>query len=73
MLKMAVVESKKSNLHWWTFIDEFTKRSYCGKTFQTMDEAVNYANETIIYNGNAFDLVDINQPRYFIIDSYQAY
>lgn len=73
MLKMAVIESKKSNLHWWTFVDEFNKHSYGGRTFNTMDEAVNYANETIVYNNNAFDLVDINHPRYLIIDSYQAY
>ena len=70
MLKMAVVENKKSILCWWTFADEFSKKSYNGKTFQTMNEAVDYANEMITYNNQCFDLIDINQPNYLIIDSY---
>jgi len=73
MLKLIVVECKKANLFWYSFIDEFTKRSYGGKTFNTMNEAVNYANESISYKGKPFDLVSINQPEYNIIDSLSIY
>lgn len=73
MLKMACVQAKKSNLYWFTFIDEFSKRSYGGRTFNTMIEAVNYANDEVVYRGETFDLVSINQPEYSVIDSMEAY
>lgn len=66
---MVVVESKKSNLYWWSFRDEFTKKSYNGKTFNTMVEAVNYANDAIVYNNQQFDLISINSPSYEVVDS----
>jgi len=69
MLKLAVVECKQNNSCYWSFADEFTKKFYGGRTFQTMIEAVEYANNLIVYKGNCFDLVDINQPKYLVLDS----
>ena len=73
MLKLAVVEVKKSNCYWWTFINEFNNRSYNGRTFQTMDEAVDYARDTVVYGGEMFDLMSISKLEYSIVDSLSAY
>ena len=73
MLKLIVVKSKHSNLCWFSFEEEFSHRSYGGRTFNTMDEAVNYANDTISYKGIPFDLISINQPSYNIVDSLSIY
>ena len=69
MLKLAVIESQKSNLYWWSFVNEFSQKLYGGKTFLTMATAVDFANENITYVGEAFDLISINQPEYLILDS----
>lgn len=66
MLKLKVIEYPKHNLYYFDFVDEFSGQSYNGKTFQSLDEAVDFANENLSYNGKGFDLFSINKPEYHI-------
>ena len=66
MLKLKVIEYPKNNNHYFDFVDEFSGKSWNGKTFQTLDEAVSYARENIVHKGESFDLISICKPEYTI-------
>lgn len=66
MLKLKVIEYPKNNTWYFDFVDEFSGKSWNGKTFQTMSEAVEYARENIVHKGECFDLVSICKPEYTI-------
>ena len=68
MLKLRYCQSKEHNHWYFTFIDEFSKKVYDGKTFYTIDEAVAFANDNITYKGDRFDLPSINSHQFEFFD-----
>jgi len=66
MLRLKVIEYPEYNHYYWDFVDEFNGNSYNGRTFNTLDEAVNFAKENVTYKGLCFDLVSICKPEYTI-------
>ena len=66
MYKLKCIEYPKNNNWYFDFVDEFSGKSWNGRTFQTLDEAVTYAREHISYKGMVFDLFSICKPEYTI-------
>ena len=66
MLKLKCINYPKNNNWYFDFVDEFSQNSYNGKTFQTLAEAVFFANDTLSYKGKCFDLFSINNHDYFV-------
>lgn len=64
MLKLKLILHRRLNHYYFDFVDEFSKESWNGITFQTLDEAVEFAKENITWKNQKFDLVSICKPKY---------
>jgi hypothetical protein len=67
MLKLTYVYNNEHNHGYFTFTDEFTKKTYGSRTFQSLNEAVEYARASLP-NEN-IDLYSVCKPEYNCVES----